>query len=149
TALSAFTPFLKAGQPPQVKTPQALPWKHGVCLLGDLKYPATFKQFDYVNANARRGGSVRPAALGTVHSFNVVVAGLKGDLVAGIELIYDPLMASPLDEAASVYGLIAEAARYPTDLSWVSFRLRAAAKWHDGRPILPEDVLFSLKAFRN
>ena len=149
TALSAFTPFLKAGQPAQVKTPQALPWKHGVCLLGDLKYPATFKQFDYVNANARRGGSVRRAALGTFDSFNMVVAGLKGDLVAGIELIYDPLMASSLDEAASVYGLIAEAARYPTDLSWVSFRLRAAAKWHDGRPILPEDVLFSLKAFRN
>ena len=149
TALSAFTPLLKAGQQPaQVKASQALPWKHGVCLLGDLKYPATFKQFDYVNANAKRGGLVRRAALGTFDSFNMVVAGLKGDLVEGIELIYDPLMASSLDEAASVYGLIAEAARYPADFSWVSFRLRAAAKWHDGRPILSEDVLFSLKAFR-
>jgi microcin C transport system substrate-binding protein len=108
-----------------VKASQALPWKHGVCLLGDLKYSATFEQFDYVNANARRGGLVRRAALGTFDSFNMMVTGLKGDLVEGTELIYDPLMASSLDEAASVYGLIAEAARYPTDLSWVSFRLRA------------------------
>ena len=86
--------------------------------------------------------------LGTFDSFNMVVAGVKGDLAEGIELIYDPLMASSLDEAASVYGLIAEAARYPADFSWVSFRLRAQARWHDGRPITPEDVLFSLKAFR-
>jgi microcin C transport system substrate-binding protein len=149
TALSAFTPLLKAGQQPaQAKASQALPWKHGVCLLGDLKYPANFKQFDYVNANVKRGGLVRRAALGTFDSFNMVVAGVKGDLVEGIELIYDPLMAPSLDEAASVYGLIAEAACYPADFSWVSFRLRTAAKWHDGRPILPEDVLFSLKAFR-
>ena len=131
-----------------MKASQALPWKHGVCLLGDLKYPPSFRQFDYVNANAKRGGLVRRAALGTFDSFNMVVAGVKGDLVEGIDLIHDPLMAPSLDEAASVYGLIAEAACYPPDFSWVSFRLRAAAKWHDGRPILPEDVLFSLAAFR-
>jgi len=119
-----------------------------VCLLGDLKYPASFERFDYVNANAERGGVVRRAALGTFDSFNMVVAGVKGDLAEGIELIYDPLMASSLDEAASVYGLIAEAARYPADFSWVSFRLRAQARWHDGRSITPEDILFSLKAFR-
>ena len=119
-----------------------------MCLLGDLKYPTSFERFDYVNANAQRGGVVRRAALGTFDSFNMVVAGVKGDLAEGIELIYDPLMASSLDEAASVYGLIAEAARYPADFSWVSFRLRAQARWHDGQPITPEDVLFSLKAFR-
>ena len=118
TAFSAFTPLLKAGQQPaQAKASQALPWKHGVCLLGDLKYPANFKQFDYVNANVKRGGLVRRAAWGTFDSFNMVVAGVKGDLVEGIELIYDPLMAPSLDEAASVYGLIAEAACYPADFS--------------------------------
>jgi Bacterial extracellular solute-binding proteins, family 5 Middle len=79
----------------------------------------------------------------------MVVAGIKGDLAAGVELIYDPLMVLSLDEVASAYGLIAEAARYPADFSWVSFRLRPDARWHDSRPILVEDVLFSLKAFRN
>ena len=127
---------------------EASAWRHGISLLGDLKYPTGFKQFDYVNARALRGGSARRAALGTFDSFNLVVAGVKGDLAAGIELIYDPLMVMSLDEVASAYGLIAEAACYPPNFSCVSFRLRPEAKWHDGRPILPEDVLFSLKAFR-
>ncbi|HUN98402.1 MAG TPA: ABC transporter substrate-binding protein, partial [Bradyrhizobium sp.] len=61
-----------------------------------------------MNAAAKPGGGVRRAAQGTFDSFNLVVAGVKGDLAEGIELIYDPLMASSLDEAASVYGLIAE-----------------------------------------
>jgi microcin C transport system substrate-binding protein len=142
-------PVLTAAQTPaQVEASHPLPWTHGICLLGDLKYPATFRQFDYVNAAAAPGGLVRQAAPGTFDSFNMVVAGVKGDLAEGIELIYDPLMVSSLDEAASVYGLLAEAARYPADFSWVSFRLRAGAKWHDGTPISPEDVLFSLNAFR-
>ena len=94
TAFSAFAPVLKAGQ--QVKASQALPWKHGVCLLGELKYPPSFRQFDYVNANAKIGGQVRQAALGTFDSFNMVVAGVKGDLVEGIDLIHDPLMAPRL-----------------------------------------------------
>ena len=150
TAISFFAPLLRgaAAQPAQATASQAAPWKHGACLLGDLKYAPGFARFDYVNENARRGGIVRRAAQGTFDSFNMVVAGVKGDLVEGIELIYDPLMAPSLDEAASVYGLVADAVRYPEDISWVSFRLRAEARWHDGRPILPEDVLFSLNAFR-
>jgi len=151
TAAFGLAPLLKATatQPAQMmKASRAPAWRHGICLLGDLKYPASFDRFDYVNADTRRGGVVRRATLGTFDNFNMVVAGVKGDLAEGIELIYDPLMASSLDEAASVYGLIAEAARYPADFSWVSFRLRAQARWHDGRPITPEDVLFSSKAFR-
>jgi len=148
-AVAAFTPLLKtAAAQPASGSAQSLPWRHGICLLGDLKYPPGFKQFDYVNPGAKEGGLVRRSSLGTFDSFNMVIAGVKGDLAEGIELIYDPLMAASLDEAASIYGLIAEAANYPSDFSWVSFRLRAGAKWHDGRPILPEDVLFSLNAFR-
>jgi len=86
--------------------------------------------------------------VGTYDSFNMVVAGVKGDLVEGINLIYDTLMAPSLDEVASEYGLIAEAARYPADFSWVSFRLQSAARWHDGQPISPEDVIYSFEMFK-
>src|SRR5581483_322725 len=149
-AVSSFTPLPKATakQTAQLTPSRSLAWRHGACLLGDLKYPAGFSQFDYTNANARHGGLVRRAALGTFDSFNMVIAGIKGNLVEGIELIYDSLMAPSLDEPASVYGLVAEAVSYPPDFSWVSFRLRAEARWHDGRPLLPEDVLFSLNAFK-
>jgi microcin C transport system substrate-binding protein len=123
-------------------------WRHGISLMGGVKYPAEFTHFDYVNIEAPRGGSVRRAAVGTYDNFNMVIDGVKGDLAQGIELIYDPLMVLSLDEVASAYGLIAEAASYPDDFSWVSFQLRRAARWHDGRPITPEDVIYSLNAFK-
>jgi microcin C transport system substrate-binding protein len=91
---------------------------------------------------------VRRAAVGTFDSFNMVVAGIKGNLAQGIELIYDTLMAPSLDEVASEYGLVAEAVRYPSDYAWVSFRLRPAARWHDGRTIAPDDVIYSLDVFK-
>jgi len=53
-------------------------WRHGVSLFGDLKYPAGFRHFDYVNAGAPKGGTAREAAPGTFHNFNGVVAGVKG-----------------------------------------------------------------------
>jgi microcin C transport system substrate-binding protein len=123
-------------------------WRHGVSLFGDLKYPEGFKQFDYVNAAAPKGGTVRQVAIGTFDSFNIAVAGVKGNLVAGITLIYDTLLAPAFDEVASEYGLIAEAARFPDDHSSASYRLRAEAKWHDGKPITPDDVIFSFNAFK-
>jgi tripartite-type tricarboxylate transporter receptor subunit TctC len=95
-----------------------------------------------------KGGSARRAAIGTYDSFNMVVAGVKGNLAQGIEVIYDTLMAPSLDEVASEYGLIAEAVRYPADFSWVSFRLRPGAKWHDGRAISLDDVIYSLEVFK-
>jgi microcin C transport system substrate-binding protein len=132
-------------------TPQAAPgptWRHGLSLFGDLKYPAGFKQFDYVNADAPKTGAARQIALGTFDSFNIVVSGVKGNLASGISLIYDTLLTSALDEVSSDYGLIAEAVSYPADFSSASYRLRPQARWHDGKPITPDDVIFSFNAFK-
>jgi microcin C transport system substrate-binding protein len=123
-------------------------WRHGLSLFGDLKYPAGFKQFDYVNANAPKGGTVRELALGTFDNFNEVVAYVKGNLAAGIGLIYDTLLTSAQDEVTSGYGLLAEAVSYPSDFTSVTYRLRAEAKWHDGKPVTPDDVIFSFEAFK-
>jgi microcin C transport system substrate-binding protein len=122
-------------------------WRHGVSPFGDLKYPSGFKQFDYVNANAPKGGAACQIALGPFDNFNMVVAGIKGSLVLGIDLVYETLFMPALDEVSSEYGLLAEAMSYPDDFSSVSFRLRAEAKWHDGKPVTPEDVIFSFNAF--
>jgi len=125
-----------------------VPWRHGVSLFGDLKYPQGFKQFDYVNAKAPKDGAARQIALGTFDSFNMVVAGVKGNLAEGITLLYDTLLAESLDEVSSEYGLIAEAVRYPDDFSFATYRLRADAKWHDGSPITTDDVIFSFNAWK-
>ena len=125
-----------------------LVWRHGVSLLGDLKYPSGFKQFDYVNAKAPKGGAACQIALGGFDSFNTVVAGIKGSPASGIELIYDTLLVPSLDEVSSEYGLLTEAMTYPDDFSSASYRLRAEAKWHNGKPITPDDVIFSFNAFK-
>ncbi len=123
-------------------------WQHGLSLFGELKYPADFKHFDYVNPDAPKGGAVRQVAIGTFDNFNAMVAGVKGALVADIDLIYDRLTVPSLDEASSAYGLLAEAVSRAADFSSVSYLLRAEAKWHDGTPVTTDDVIFSFEAFR-
>ena len=66
--------------------------RHGVSLFGQLKYPPKFAHFDYVNPVAPKLGTVPQGAFGTYDNFNVVVAGWKGDLAAGIHLIYESLL---------------------------------------------------------
>jgi len=123
-------------------------WRHGLSLFGELKYPAGFKRFEYVNPEAPKGGTARLGGFGTFDNFNLVVSGVKGTLAAAINEIYDTLMTPALDEVSTEYGLLAEAVSRPADFSWVKYRLRPEAKWHDGKPVTPEDVIFSLEAFK-
>src|SRR6266480_2444110 len=125
-----------------------LEWRHGLSLFGELKYPAGFKHFDYVNPSAPKAGSVRLMAIGTFDNFNEVVAGLKGSIAAGAGMISDTLLAPALDEVSTEYGLIAEAVSHPKDFSSATFRLRAAARHHDGKPVTVDDVIFSMQAFK-
>lgn len=123
-------------------------WRHATSLFGDVKYPADFKHFDYVNVNAPKAGAARMIAFGTFDNFNMVVGGVKGSIVGGIDQIYDTLLVQSLDEVSTEYGLLAEALSYPADFSSVTYRLRVNAKWHDGAPVSVEDVLFSLESFK-
>ncbi|MGB6349823.1 MAG: extracellular solute-binding protein [Pseudolabrys sp.] len=126
-----------------------LAWRYGASKFGDLKYPADFKRFEYVNPNAPKGGAASQIVLGTFDNFNPVTAGVKGTLVSGIDLIFDTLLVPALDEVSSAYGLLAEALSFPDDYSSVTYRLRASAKWHDGTPVTPNDVIFSFNAFKD
>ncbi|MFB9270137.1 extracellular solute-binding protein [Bradyrhizobium erythrophlei] len=128
--------------------PNGLKWRHGLSLFGTVKYPADFKRFDYVNPDAPKGGTVRQIAIGTFDNFNVVVSGVKGSIAAAVALIYESLTTPAQDEVSTEYGSLAEVASYPDDFSYVVYRLRAQAKWHDGTPVTPEDVIFSLDAFK-
>jgi microcin C transport system substrate-binding protein len=123
-------------------------WRHGVSLFGDVKYPKGFAHFDYVNPAAPKGGSIRQTATGTFDNFNMVIGTVKGVEAAGLGYIYDTLLTSSLDEVSTEYGLLAEAVSYPEDFSSATYRLRAEAKWHDGKPITPEDAIFSFNAFK-
>ncbi|MDA0996729.1 MAG: extracellular solute-binding protein [Proteobacteria bacterium] len=119
-------------------------WQHGLAMHGDLKYGADAKHFDYVNPGAPKGGSVRSAAIGGFDSLNGFI--VKGNAAAGVGTIYDTLMSSSADEAFSAYGQLAELVRTPDDRSWVEFKLRANARWHDGKPVTVDDVIFTFNS---
>lgn len=116
---------------------------HGIAMHGDLKYAPGFKHFEYVNPNAPKGGAVRLAAIGTYDSFNPFI--VKGSPAAGIGGIYETLMTGSADEPFSQYGLLAESITVPEDRSWVQFRLRPEARWHDGKPVTADDVIWTFE----
>jgi microcin C transport system substrate-binding protein len=123
-------------------------WRHALSLFGDIKYPADFKRFDYVNPDAPKGGVARMISIGTFDNFNIAVMGVKGSIAPAAALINETLMTRSQDEGATEYGLLAEGAAHPDDFAWVIFRLRKEARWHDGKPVTPEDVIFSIEALK-
>lgn len=123
--------------------------RHGLSIFGDLKYPADFKHFDYVNPDAPKGGKasqIGSAGLTTFDSFNPFI--LKGDAAQGMELVFDTLMVRALDEPDAVYGLVAETADVAPDGMSVTFKLRPEAKFADGSPVTSEDVIFSFETIK-
>ena len=142
-----LTPYLGAITPAQAAADGPV-WQHALSLFGDIKYPADFKRFDYVNPDAPKGGVARMISIGTFDNFNIVVAGIKGSLAPAATLIYETLMTKSQDEVVTEYGLLAEAAAHPDDFSSVTYRLRKEARWHDGKPVTPADVIFSLDVLK-
>lgn len=116
-------------------------WQHAVAMHGEPKYGPDFTHFEYVNPDAPKGGSLRLSAIGTFDSLNGFI--LRGTPADGLGLIYDTLTTSSRDEPFTEYGLLAEAIQIAPDRSWVRYRLRQEARFHDGAPVRPEDVIFS------
>jgi len=119
---------------------------HGIAMHGEPKYPKDFQHFDYVNPDAPKGGTVRQATIGSFDSLNQFI--VKGESATGIGAIYDSLTKSSADEPFTKYGLLAESMEMPEDRSWIVFNLRKEARWHDGKPVTAEDVVFTFKIIR-
>ena len=120
---------------------------HAIAMHGSPKYPADFTHFDYVNPNAPIGGSVTRSVYGSYKSFNQYI--LKGrPPAAGIGMLIESLTVSSGDEPFTEYGLLAETIEWPEDRSWVAYTLRPEARWHDGKPITVEDVVWTLETLK-
>ena len=124
------------------------PRRHGLAIYDDLKYPAGFTHFDYVNPDAPKGGTLRlGVAEATFDSFNPFI--VKGNPAAGVAAIWDTLLVGSADEPFSEYGLLAQTVRTPSDHSWVEFELRPEARWHDGKPVTADDVIWTFETLRS
>ena len=140
-AIAALTGPASAEEPP---------WRHGSTLFGELKYGPDFTRYDHVNPDAPKGGTLNEDASGSFDSLNPFI--VRGRPAAGLAytggLLYDSLMEQSVDQPSASYGLVADAFRYPDDFSWATYRINPKAQFHDGTPITPEDVIWSLQALR-
>lgn len=123
-------------------------FRHGLSTFGDLKYPADFKHFDYVNPDAPKGGrfSTYGGPLNSFDTFNPFI--LKGDAANGLGLLFDTLMTRSGDEPDAMYGLVARDAAIAPDRMSVTFRLRPEAKFSDGSQITADDVVYSFDTLK-
>jgi microcin C transport system substrate-binding protein len=131
------------------------PERRGISAFGDLKYPAGFKHFDYVDPNAPKGGTFSQVGATrafnqnflTFNSLNIFI--LKGDGAQGMELTFASLMARAADEPDALYGLAARAVRISADGLTYRFLMRPSITFHDGSPLTAHDVAFSLKILKD
>lgn len=121
--------------------------KHAMTLFGKPKYQQNFTHFDYVNPNAPKGGNVKLAYPLTFDSLNPFI--LKGLAAPDVSKLFDTLMTASLDEPQSYYGLIADDVEIAKDKKSVTFRINKDARWNDGSPVTPEDVIFSLDTLKS
>ena len=119
--------------------------EHGYALWGDLKYPANFTQFDYVNGQAPKRGELRLVSnlrVSTFDKYNPFT--IKGSAPAYLsDMLFDSLLAGSLDETAAGYGLLASDVTVAPDGLSATFRLRAEARFHNGDAVLAADVVHS------
>ena len=127
---------------------------HGISSFGDLKYPADFKNLEYVNVSAPKGGlfsQIGPSRqynqnFLTFNSLNAYI--LKGDGAQGMHLTFATLMQAAGDEPDSMYGFAARAVRISADRLTYRYLLRPEARFHDGTTLTAHDVAFSLKLLK-
>jgi microcin C transport system substrate-binding protein len=127
---------------------------HGMSVFGDLKYPADFRHFDYVNPAAPKGGlfSLIPSARAynqsffTFNSLNAYI--LKGEGAQGMDMTFMPLMTRAGDEPDAMYGLAAKSVQISADKLTYRFTLRPEARFHDGSKLTAHDAAFSLTTLK-
>jgi len=121
-------------------------WRHALALHGEPRYGPGFSHFDYADPDAPKGGEARLAQIGTFDSLNPFI--LKGVAAAGVQSLFETLTYNSDDEAFSEYGLLAEHVRVAEDGSWVEFRLRPEARFHDGHPVDVGDVVWTFESLK-
>jgi peptide/nickel transport system substrate-binding protein len=146
--LIAATSLLTFAPRPAMSEP-----KYAIAMQGEPELPPDYKHFDYVNPDAPKGGSITYCRVGSFDNLNpFILKSLRTtargmiDTVYG-NLVFEPLMQRNYDEAFSLYGLLAESADMGPERKSIEFHLSPNAKWSDGQPVTPEDVLFTYDVF--
>ncbi|MFC6444324.1 extracellular solute-binding protein [Shinella zoogloeoides] len=128
---------------------------HGIAMHGEPALPPDYKHFSYVNPDVKKGGRIAYGVVGTFDNLNPFILKSMRTTARGMwdpefgNLVYESLMQRSRDEAFTMYGLIAETVEWDEDRTFIQFNLNPKARWADGEPVTPEDVIFSFELLRD
>jgi peptide/nickel transport system substrate-binding protein len=128
---------------------------HGIAMHGTPALAAEYKYFPYVNPNVKKGGRLTFGVVGTFNNLNSFILKAKRTTARGMwdpelgNLVVESLMTRSRDEPFTMYGLLAESVDWDDSRTWIQFNLNPKAKWSDGQPITPEDVMFTFELLRD
>lgn len=128
---------------------------HGIAMHGKPALPPGFAHFPYVDPAVRKGGRLAFGVVGTFNNLNPFILKGKRTTARGMwdpelgNLVVESLMIRSRDEPFSMYGLLAETVEWDDARSFIQFNLNPKAKWTDGRPVTPEDVIFTFELLRD
>jgi peptide/nickel transport system substrate-binding protein len=122
--------------------------RHAIAMHGEPALPENFTHFRYADPDAPKGGRLTVGVLGTFDSLNpLIVKGVPAQSLRGY--VIESLMARGYDEPFTLYGLLARSVETDAARSYVTFNLDERARFSDGKPVTPEDVIFSWQLLRD
>jgi microcin C transport system substrate-binding protein len=120
---------------------------HAYAQFGDIRYPAGFSHFSYVNPAAPKGGDivlVPPTRQSNFDKYNPFT--LKGSAPPSmLSMVFDTLMVGNMDEPTTAYGLLASDVQVAPDRLSATFQIHPQARFHNGDPVLAVDVHHSFE----
>ena len=128
---------------------------HGISMHGTPALAPGFAHFPYVDPGAKKGGRLAFGVVGTFNNLNPFILKGKRTTARGMwdpelgNLVVESLMIRSRDEPFSMYGLLAETVEWDDARSFIQFNLNPKAKWSDGQPVTPDDVIFSFELLRD
>ncbi|OWV88531.1 bicyclomycin resistance protein [Rhizobium sp. N122] len=128
---------------------------YGIAMHGEPALPADYKHFPYVNPDVKKGGKITYGVVGTYDNLNPFIVKSNRTTARGMwdpeygNLVYESLMQRSRDEPFTLYGLLAETVEWDDARSFIQFNINPKAKWADGQPVTPEDVMFTFELMRD
>lgn len=127
---------------------------HGISMHGKPALPADYKHFPYANPYAPKGGKIAYGVVGAFDSLNPFILKSMRTTARGMfdpefgNLYFETLMQRSRDEAFTMYGLLAQTVEWDEERTFLQFNLNPDARWHDGKPVTADDVIFSFNLFQ-
>jgi peptide/nickel transport system substrate-binding protein len=149
-ALLIAAAMLPAAQMPPASAGDRM---HAIAMHGEPALPADYEHFPYVNPRAPKGGEITYCVIGSFDNLNPFILRSMRTTARGVidvifgNLVFEPLMVRNADEPFTLYGLLAESVEMDEERGYAEFHLNPQARWSDGEPVTPEDVIFTYEVF--